>query len=222
MAAYTSGTGWVVVLPSCLQDPTADVPVTGLTFNAKLGVVVGLAVRNAILADVLSGEDDTAGLALEAAHMPLLVQCQQRLAMLDLFLAPGTMAWSSDLDGLTAGHGLRARLTHAFFPAECHFVSNGEGLSAQAAHKALGVIGAAQGRDDLACDEVTAAVTAGAVELLVVLGADVLLVLEEEARLGQGTATHLTGEASDVEVVIVNTNDFPFAGVSTSVTLDDI
>lgn len=53
------------------------------------------------------------------------------------------------------------------------------------------MVGAAQGGDDLSCDEVPAAVTAGAIELLVVLGADVLLVLEEEARLGQATATHL-------------------------------
>lgn len=62
---------------------------------------------------------------------------------------------------------------------------------AQAAHEALGVVGAAQGGDDLAGDEVPAAVAAGAVELLVVLGADVLLVLEEEAGLGQAAATHL-------------------------------
>ena len=61
---------------------------------------------------------------------------------------------------------------------------------AQAAHEALGVVGTAQGRDDLTRDEVPAAVAAGAIELLVVLGADVLLVLKEEARLGQATATH--------------------------------
>lgn len=54
-------------------------------------------------------------------------------------------------------------------------------LPAQAAHKALGVVGAAQGRDDLSRDEVPAAITAGTIELLVVLCADVLLVLEEEA-----------------------------------------
>lgn len=52
------------------------------------------------------------------------------------------------------------------------------------------MVGAAQGRDDLPGDEVPAAVTTGAVELLVVLSADVLLVLEEEARLGQAAATH--------------------------------
>lgn len=31
-----------------LQDSAADVPVTGLTFNAKLGMVVGLTVWDAI------------------------------------------------------------------------------------------------------------------------------------------------------------------------------
>lgn len=142
--------------------------------------------------------------------------------MLDLLLASSTVAWSSDLDGLTAGHGLGARLTHTFLPAEGHFVSDGERLPAQAAHEALGVVGTAQGGDDLTRDEVPAAVAAGAIKLLVVLGADVLLVLKEEARLGQATATHLTGEASDVEVVIVDTNHFPFAGVSASVALDDV
>lgn len=99
--------------------------------------------------------------------------------MLDLLLAPGTVAWSTDLDGLAAGHGLGAGLAHTLFTAEGHLVSNGERLPAQAAHKALGVVGAAQGGDDLACDEVPATVTAGAIKLLIVLGADVLLVLEE-------------------------------------------
>lgn len=40
----------------------------------------------------------------------------------------GLTAWSADLDGLTAGHGLGACLTHAFLPAEGHLVSNGERL----------------------------------------------------------------------------------------------
>lgn len=62
---------------------------------------------------------------------------------------------------------------------------------AQAAYEAFRVVGTAQGRDDLTRDEVPAAITAGAIKLLVVLGADVLLVLEEEARLGQATSTYL-------------------------------
>lgn len=65
------------MLPSCLQDPAADVSVTSLAFNAELGMVVRLAVWDAILADVLPGEDDTAGLAFETADVPLLVQCQE-------------------------------------------------------------------------------------------------------------------------------------------------
>lgn len=64
---------------------------------------------------------------------------------------------------------------------------------AGAADKALGVVGPPQGGDDLSGDEVPAAVTAGPVELLVVMGADVLLVLKEEARLGQVAATHCGG-----------------------------
>lgn len=35
-------------------------------------------------------------------------------------------------------------------------------------------------------------------------------------------APTLTGEASDVKVVVVDANHFPFAGVSASVALDDI
>lgn len=40
-------------------------------------------------------------------------------------------ARSADLDGLTAGHGLGARLTHAFLSAEGDLVSNGERLPAR-------------------------------------------------------------------------------------------
>lgn len=68
--------------------------------------------------------------------------------------------------------------------------AHGSHSPAGAADKALGVVGPAQGGDDLAGDEVPAAVTAGPVELLVVVGADVLLVLEEETRLGQVAAAH--------------------------------
>lgn len=117
-----------------LQDPAADVPVTGLALDAELGMVVGLTVWDAIplgeggeggerqvsraghplaaapalgggtarqwqarpsplparrhsLADVLAGEDDPACLALEAADVPLLLQGQEGLALLDLLLA---------------------------------------------------------------------------------------------------------------------------------------
>lgn len=65
---------------------------------------------------------------------------------------------------------------------------------AGAADEALGMVGPAQRRDDLPGDEVPAAVTAGAIKLLVVVGADVLLVLEEKARLGQVAAAHCGGD----------------------------
>lgn len=45
------------------------------------------------LADVLSSEDDPARLALEAADVPLLLQCQEGLALLDLLLA-SCAVWS--------------------------------------------------------------------------------------------------------------------------------
>lgn len=40
----------------------------------------------------------------------------------------GLTAWSTDLDGLAAGHGLGAGLAHTFFTAEGHLVTNGEWL----------------------------------------------------------------------------------------------
>lgn len=52
---------------------------------------VGQARGRHSLADVLPGEDDAAGLAFEAADVPLLIQCQERLAVLDLLLAPSTV-----------------------------------------------------------------------------------------------------------------------------------
>lgn len=43
------------------------------------------------LADVLSSENHSTGLALKAADMPLLLQCQKRLALLDLFFTTRTV-----------------------------------------------------------------------------------------------------------------------------------
>lgn len=77
----------------------------------------------------------------------------------------------------------------------------GHGFSspAGAADEALGVVGPPQGGDDLSSDEVPTTVTAGPIELLVVVGADVLLVLEEEARLGQVAAAHCRGGHAPVK-----------------------
>lgn len=47
----------------------------------------------------------------------------------------GLTTWSVDLDGLTAGHGLGARLAHTFFTTEGHLVSNGERLPVRGLRK---------------------------------------------------------------------------------------
>lgn len=44
-----------------------------------------------LLANILPGEDDATGLAFETADMPLLVQCQEGLAMFNLLFAPSTV-----------------------------------------------------------------------------------------------------------------------------------
>lgn len=156
-----------------LQDPAADVPVTGLALNAKLGMVVGLTVWDAIplgeggeggewwgtqaghpvaaapapggaawqwpawpsllpgrwhsLADVLAGEDDPACLALKAADVPLLLQGQEGLALLDLLLA-ACAVWGEQKQGGERGtttaprRGARqhGRNTHICWPVLRH------------------------------------------------------------------------------------------------------
>lgn len=105
----------------------------------------------------------------------------------------------------TRGCGLRQpslvhgqRLHRASAGGSCT-LDNGFSSPAGAADKALGVVGPPQGRDDLSGDEVPTTVTAGPVELLVVVGADVLLVLKEEARLGQVAAAHCGGRTGPVK-----------------------
>lgn len=61
---------------------------------------------------------------------------------------------------------------------------------ANAADEALGVVRASKGGDHLSCDEAVAAVTASAVQTLVVCSTDVLALLLEEAGSRQITVTH--------------------------------
>lgn len=146
MASGTAGTGGVVVFPSCLKNSPTDVPVASLTLYSKLGVVICFTVWNPILADVFSSQHSATGLTLEAADVPLLLQGQQGLALLDLLITACTMAGSVDLDGLIgADKGVGALLTNTLLPTECHSVSDGKRLPALAADEALGVVGAAQG-----------------------------------------------------------------------------
>lgn len=68
-----------------------------------------------------AGTDAGGGTGSPRTHGPQTRRC----------LGGALTAWSTDLDGLTAGHGLGACLTHAFLPAEGHLVSNGERLPAR-------------------------------------------------------------------------------------------
>lgn len=58
------------------------------------------------------------------------------------------------------------------------------------ADEAAGVVGLPQGGDHLPLDEVPAAEAAGPVQVLVVQGADVVALAQEEAALSQLTAAH--------------------------------
>jgi len=84
---------WVVSI-FWLQDFPCDKLVTGFAFHPEEPLVVLFTVRGAVLADVLPGEDLSAGLALETSQMPLLVQGQEGLPVLDVPSAAGTV-WKS-------------------------------------------------------------------------------------------------------------------------------
>lgn len=77
---------------TCLQDFPCDKLVTCLTFHPKESLVVLFTVRGTILADVLPGEDLPAGLAFKAPQVPLLIQRQQCLPILDISSTAGTIA----------------------------------------------------------------------------------------------------------------------------------
>lgn len=77
---------------TCLQHLPCDKLVTGFTSHPKEPLVVLLAIRSAVLADVLPGEDLPAGLAFKAPQVPLLLQRQQRLPVLDISSAASTIA----------------------------------------------------------------------------------------------------------------------------------
>lgn len=63
-------------------------------------------------------------------------------------------------------------------------------IPAHTADKALGVVCASKSRNHLSCDEAVTAITACAVQTLIVCRADVFALLLEEARPSQIAATH--------------------------------
>lgn len=211
----------MIVFSSGLQNSSADVSAAGLTFHPVLGVVICLTVRHSILADVLSCEDHVAGPTSEAADVPLFLQRQERLPLLNLGSTSSTVAGPVDLDGfIWLDKCVRAVLAHAVLSAERHSVSDGEGFTADAADKALWVVCASQSRDHLSCDEGVTAVAACPVQTLVVCRTYVFTFLLEEAGSCQITVTHSAGETLDMKVSFLDSNHLSFAYFPTSLAPD--
>lgn len=220
VASAASCTAGVIMFVTCLQDLSGDKLVTSFTLYPKEPLVVLFTVWGAIFADVLSREDLPAGLALEATQVPLLVQCQQRLPILDVSSAASTVAGAGGF--FRAGrHRLGTELTEAVSPIERDSVSGWKWALADRTCKAVGVVGLAQGSHHLTLHELPTAMAACPVHPLVVQGAEVLSVLYEEAPLGQVTATHFAGETLDVEMFGLDPKHFALAWLPTFMAVND-
>lgn len=205
---------------TCLQDFSCDKLVTGFTLYPKEPLVVLFTVRGTVLADVLAREHLPAGLALEAAQMPLLVQRQQRLPVLNVPSTASTVAGAGGFVG-AGRHGLRTELTKAVSPIECDSVSGWERALADGTGKAVGMVGLAQGSDHLTLHELPAAMAPGPIHPLVVQGAQIVPVLYEEASLGQVAAAHFAGEAFDMEMLGLDPKHFALAWLPTFMAVND-
>lgn len=71
VTSAASRTAGVITFVSCLQDFTRYKLLAGVTLDSKLKLVVSLAVRRPIFADVFSAQNFLARFTLEAAEMPL-------------------------------------------------------------------------------------------------------------------------------------------------------
>lgn len=183
---------------------------TGFTLHSKESLVVLFTVWGAVLADVLAGKDLPAGLALEAAQMPLLVQGQQCLPVLDVPSAASAVAWAGGFSG-AGRHRLCTELTKTVSPIECDSVSGWKRALADGTGKAVGMVGLAQGSDHLALHELPTAVAPCPIHPLVVQGAQIVPVLYEEAALGQVAAAHFAGETFDMEMLGLDPEYFALA-----------
>lgn len=208
------------MLLSSLQDFSGDVLLAALALDAKHGVVVHLTVGDPILADVLSIEDLVADFTLEAAQVPVLVQCYKGLFILKLL--PTAAAVVDSLYGCRAvgRERLGTFLADTLLPVKCHSVASREWLFAGGADKAAGVVSLSQGGHHLPLDEVLATEAASPVHPLVVQSADVFTLPHEEASLGQFTSTHFTGKTLDMEVFVLDSECLSFARLPTVLTGD--
>lgn len=192
---------------------------TRLTLNSKMDLVVLLTVGGAILADVLPGQHFAAGLTLEAAQVPLSVQGKKSLSVLNVSATSGTVAGAQDVLW-SWRHGLDTVLTQTVLPVKGHPVPGRERSFADGADEAGRVVGLAQGSDHFSLNKIPAAIAAGAVHSLVVQRAQIFSILHEEAPLGEVTATHFTGEALEVKVLVLHPQHFAFTWLPALVALN--
>lgn len=220
VAPAASCTAGVVMFVTCLQDFPCDKLVTGFTFHPKEPLVVLFTVGRAVLADVLPGENLPTGLAFKAPQVPLLLQGQQRLPVLDVPSTASTIAGAGGF--FRAGrHWLRTQLTEAVSPIERDSVSGWKRALADSTRKAVGMIGLAQGSDHLSFHELPTAMAACPIHPLVVQGAEILAVLYEEAPLCQVTAAHFAGETFYVEMFGLDPKHFTLAWLPTFMAVND-
>lgn len=176
----------VVVIPR-LQHLAANVAVAVGTLYPKLGLVVLLAVGEAVLSHVLPMKNSAADSTLEAPDVPLLVQGNECLALHQLFFASGTFRAGGG--GGAAGRlgvhngNVEASLAEALLPCVGDALPGREGLSASGTREALLMIGVPEGRHHLALHVEAASGAPLAEVLLVTLGAVVILLPREESAL---------------------------------------
>lgn len=83
------------------------------------------------------------------------------------------------------------------------------------------MVGLAQGSYHLALHELPTAMAPCPIHPLVVQGTQIVPVLYEEASLGQVAATHFAGEAFDVEMLGLNTENFALAWLPALMAVND-
>lgn len=174
-------------------------------------------------------EHGVAGVALEAPDVPLAVQGDEGLALLELLVAAGALvaaraqaaaqarapaggAAQAGRGGaaLAGAHGdLHAARAQHLLARVRDPLARRERLAASAAGEALLVVGVAEGGNHLPLHVLVADGALGAKLALVVRRAVVRAVLAEEATLGQRVATYFALEAGDVEVLVLHAQNLP-------------
>lgn len=210
----------MIVLFSSLKYFPSDVFLAGITLDAEHGMVICLTVRDTVLADILCIKHFIAHFAFEAAKVPVLVQCHQRLFIFKLLSTPTAIVHS--LWGCRAvdWHRLRAVLTNALLSIKRHAAPGWKRLFATGTDKAARVVSLAQGRYNFSLNKLFATEAAGPIKALIILSADILALSHEKASLSQVTTANFANKALNVEVFVLHSQHFAFAGLATVLTWD--